>query len=447
MDKKRTSFKRINRRGFLRHSMVAAAGMGLAGRSVLSKAESTSGSDDALVKEYRVLGRTGFKVSDIGFGAGYLTDSSVLEKALDSGINYLDTAEHYARGNSERTIGQVIKNRDRKKIFITSKLNFMMGKSTKDGLRERFNRCLQRLETDYVDCLMIHMTPNMDQVRHEPYHELIRELKAEGKVRFSGLSNHGTGHVLAGMTKDNCDKVIGAAAEDGRFDVALFTYNFMQRGMGDRVLASCKAKNMGTTLMKINPVRSYNEIKAIFDRTIARGREIPESTQKVLDVYRQRSELAENFIKKYKSSGGDPALAASVRFCLSNPDVHTICPSITTFEHLDAYLPLSGTRLEPVETELLSHYKKVFDPFYCRHGCGECESACPRDVPVNTVMRYNHYFLAQGREKHALEHYSALGRNKASSCSSCSGPCEKACPFGVPVRGLLAMAHELLTLS
>ena len=68
---------------------------------------------------------------------------------------------------------------------------------TKAELRDRFMKCLERMGTDHADCLMIHMC-TLAQVKYEPYHELIGELKAEGKVRFSGLSNHGADLSLFG---------------------------------------------------------------------------------------------------------------------------------------------------------------------------------------------------------------------------------------------------------
>ena len=223
MTKTKLKKSKISRRGFIRSSITAAAGIGVIGSKNLPGASISPQKSELKIKEYRTLGRTGFKVSDISFGAGNLTNPEVLDAALDMGVNYIDTAEHYVRGNSERNIGEILKKRDRKSLFITTKLNFSMGGSTKLKLKERFHKCLERLQTDYADCLMIHMTPEIEQVKNEAYHEAIRELKADGKVRFTGLSNHGIEHNLAGKIEDPMEKIISAAAEDGRFDVVLFT--------------------------------------------------------------------------------------------------------------------------------------------------------------------------------------------------------------------------------
>ena len=447
MSEKKTRSLRLSRRGFIHSSLSVAAGLGLARKNKLFGGTNQEAQvEKSKIKEYKLLGRTGFKASDIGFGAGNLTDPALFAAALDAGVNYIDTAEHYARGNSERTIGQVIKNRDRKKLFITGKLNFGMGKSTKEGIKDRAQKCLERLQTDYLDCLMIHMTPTLDQVKHEGYHEAIRELKAEGRVKFTGLSNHGIEHKYAGFIKDPMDQVILAAADDGRLDVVLFTYNFIQREKGERILKTCREKNMGTTLMKTDPVRAYNDIQNMYARMREKGR-VTGAAEKIISEFRSRADKAREFAKKYGLSGDKEVRGAAIKFCLSNPDVHSVCPTINTYEDLEFYVSLSAGRLKPVEEGMLADYKSLSGNLYCRHACGECEPHCPHEVPVNTIMRYQHYFMSQGREKHAMEKYAALQRTNAAVCTDCEGHCETACPFGVKVQGLLMAAHQTLSLD
>ncbi len=438
--------RKMSRRQFVGRSLVAAAGLGNLTGSALPSLEEQGSTHELKIKQYRTLGRTGFKVSDIGFGAGNLNNANVLAAALDMGINYIDTAEHYARGNSERNIGEVLGRGDRKSLFITSKLNFMMGGATKEKLKERFHRCLERLQTDYVDCLMIHMTPTADQIKHEPYHEAVRELKAEGKVRFSGLSNHGPEHKMAGPVKDAMEKVILAAAEDGRFDVALFVYNFIQKEQGEEIIRACKDRGMGVTLMKTNPVKFIADLENTLARYQEAGRIVGDTFIKAVEEYKARATPAEAFKQKYGLQSTAQVSDAAIKFALSHPDVHAVCPTINSFEELESFVKLSGQKLEPADQALLAGYTAGYGPLYCRHACGQCESSCPHGVPVNTIMRYHHYFAGQGREKHALGHYHTLGRPNASSCAACEGPCTRACPFGVPIQVLLAAAHETLSL-
>jgi len=307
-------------------------------------------------------------------------------------------------------------------------------------------KCLERLQTDYLDCLMIHMTPSIDQIKHEDYHEAVRELKAEGRVRFTGLSNHGVEYRIAGFIKDPMDRIILAAAEDGRFDVVLFTYNFIQREKGERILAACREHNMGATLMKTNPVRTYNDIRDMYARMRERGR-VTAAAEKIISEYKARADKGREFAEKYGLSGGGEVQGAAIKFCLGNPDVHSVCATINTFEDLEFYVSLSGGRLEPAEEGMLTDYESFSGNMYCRHACGECEPACSHEVPINTIMRYQHYFMSQGREKHALQKYAALPNANADACMDCSGACETACRFGVPIQGLLMAAHQNLALD
>ena len=444
--------KKLSRRGFLGASLaaVAATATGRATASAQIPVQAPAQPAPELkIKEYRTLGRTGYKVSDIGFGGGPLTNDNVLRAALDAGVNYIDTAEHYGRGASERTIGEVLKTHDRKSFFITTKLNISFDKRiTKAELRDRFIKALERMRTGYADCLMIHMC-SLDAVKYEPYHELIGELKAEGKVRFSGLSNHGADLSLFGRLDDPMDKVVMAAAEDGRFDIMLFVHNFLQGETGEKVLEACAAKNVGVTLMKTDPgliTRNEREsLEGIEARFKKDGRELPETFAGLKAKAAERAAATEAFLKKHGLAGPEKTRDAAIKFCLNDPRVHTVCPSINSFEELESFARLSGQKLGLAEGAMLDGYREACGSDHCRIGCaGTCEAACPRGVPVNAIMRYEYYFAAKRREKEAMGLYAALGERGAEECAGCAGYCEAACPYGVPIRAKLMMAHSAL---
>jgi len=439
--------KLINRRYFLKASMSGVVGAGMLSGSNRVLDRSPVQDEMPKIKEYRVLGRTGFKVSDISVGASFLTNTNVAEAAMDMGINYFDTGEHYSGGSSERTIGEAMKNRDRKSIFIATKLNLRFGGGdTKEILRSRFLKCLERLQTDYVDCLMIHMCI-FDEIKHENFHTLARELKAEGKIKYIGLSNHGTEQRIYGNLEEPMEKVLLAAAEDGRFDVVLFVYNFLQKEQGEKIINACREKKMGVTLMKTNPVKVYNRWKADIDRAIESGRNISDRIIKLGEDYKAWLKGADEFKKKHGLNSDAEVRDCAIKFVLSHPGVHTVCPSINNFEDLETFVRLSGEKLTSGNASLLNHYESTRGKLYCRHACGTCEEACPYQVPVNTIMRYNHYFEAQGQEKYAMRKYAELERNKADHCHECTGSCESACPFQIPVQSLLITAHHNLTLT
>jgi uncharacterized protein len=439
----------LTRRGFMGAALGAVPAAALFGREAGS-ARQAQAAAPSRIKEYRTLGRTGYKVSDIAFGAGPLNNANVLTAALDRGMNYIDTAEHYVNGNSERAIGQALKGRDRSKVFLTTKLNMVYDKRIdKAALRDRFMKCLERLGTDYADCLMIHLCP-LALIKHEPYHELIKELKAEGKVRFSGLSSHGADYSLSGRIDDPVETVIMAAAEDGRFDVVLCTYNYLKGDVGDRMLKACAAKNMGVTLMKMNPALTNAEEAEMLTRQRERyksqGKDLPEAIAKLAKISQDRTAATEAFLQKHGLAGPEQSRDAALRYCLSRPEVHSVCPSINSFEELDSYVAISGTKFEAREAEMLADCRDTLGGTTCRIGCGECQSACPNGVPVAAIMRYDYYFRTAKREKAAMADYAALAGIDAAACADCAGPCEAACPHGVPIQGKLVLAHERLTL-
>jgi aryl-alcohol dehydrogenase-like predicted oxidoreductase len=435
--------KKMSRRGFVAGSLAAFASVGFSKGTNLIDRETRTQTGSPKIKEYRTLGRTGFKCSDIGFGSSGVTDPALMSAILDAGVNYIDCAEGYLRGQVEKTIGEAMKNRDRKKVFITTKLGLRKN-ATKQNVMDRANKCLERLQSGYIDCLMIHMPSTVAALDNQAYHLAIKELKAEGKVRFSGLSNHGS---QWGDVPETMEKVHLAAAEDGRFDVALLVYNFIQRDMGENILKAYKKKNVGATLMKTNPVLNYMERKVEMDKAEEEGRDIPPRARALVERLKARADRAEGFKKEFNLTSFDEIRDAAIKFVLNNPDVNSACPTILNYSDLEAYVSLSGSKFDLEAQNALAAYTASYGEFYCRHACGQCEPRCPKGVPVNTIMRYNHYFMGQGKEKEAMLHYASLPTNRADVCSGCEGYCEKACPFGVRVQGLLMMAHRTLTLA
>lgn len=435
--------KKMSRRGFMGSSMAVLGNMGLVKAERLFGPSTVADTPPPKIKEYRTLGRTGFRCSDIGFGSSGVTDPALIGAILDAGVNYIDTAEGYLRGQVEKAIGNAMQGRDRKKVFITTKMG-LRDNVTKQDVIKRANECLGRLQMDHVDCLQIHMPSTVAALKNEAYHDAIKDLKAEGKVRFSGLSNHGS---QWGDVPETMEEVHLAAAEDGRFDVALLVYNFIQRDMGENILKAYKKKNVGATLMKTNPVLNYLEMKERVDKSEEEGRDINPRMRALVDRLKSRADRAETFKSQYNLTNFNEIRDAAIKFVLNNPHVSAACPTIQNYSDLETYVSLSGSRFDLKARNTLAAYKGTFGDLYCRHACGRCEPQCPYGVPVNTIMRYNHYFLGQGKEKEAMLAYAALPTNKADFCSGCEGHCEKACPYGVPVQGLLMMAHRTLTLA
>jgi predicted aldo/keto reductase-like oxidoreductase len=401
------------------------------------------------IKEYRTLGRTGFKVSDIG--AGDFDDPGPFRALLDAGVNYIDTSETY--GQHGRKIGEAIKGRDRSSLFISSKLMAdtsirrirTMG-IDKEGFITRANRVMETMQIEYLDCLMLSSPETVEMLKTPGFHEATEQFKKEGRIRFVGVSNHGSQWWMK-KPKESMDKVLMAAAKDGRFDVMLLAYNFLKEDGSERVLEVCGQKNIGTTLMKTNPIRHYNSMKQWIERhRHSRGKDLSGEEKENVDRMEKKVERAQDFIKKYNLKSEKEIRDAAIKFALNNPNVHTVCATVLNYEDTREFLKLSGSRLDTKDKELLSAYSRECGSLYCRHACGLCEPQCPHEVPINTIMRYDHYFVSQGREKLAMAKYATLKSHKADKCLNCLGYCESACPYGVPVRTLLSTAHHTLTL-
>ena len=432
--------KGMNRRSFLATAGVVSTGALIPKSNLFAKEESKA--EYPRIKDYHVLGRTGFQVSDIGIGTSRVYSTPIISALLDAGVNYIDTAEGYGRGAAERNIAEAIKGRDRKSLFITTKIR-MRGVTTKDQVIEKVNQCLERLETDYIDCLMNQGTGSIEDLKDENFHLAMDELKKQGKVRFVGTANHGSMHSGQG---ESMETILMGAVEDGRFDVLLVVYNFVQKDAGERIMAAAAQKDIGITIMKSDPLGRYFQMKERIEQMKKDGEPIDERTTQYMTRMEATAKQAESFIQENNLTNPSEIKEAALKFVLNNPKVHTLNLAFNTFDDIHNYLKLSGTRLKETEKAMLSEYKKNCGQLYCRHACGICEPECPHQVPVNTIMRYSRYFDAQSGEKYAMGKYARLETAKADRCKNCEGFCEKSCPFGVPIQGLLAIAHSELTL-
>ena len=162
--------KRFTRRHFIRNTGAIASGM-LVSSSGISFSKTNQRSDQ-IVHEYRTLGKTGIKVTTVGYGAMRTTDGAVVEQALDLGINFVDTAYVYQGGNSERMVGNVLKKR-RKEVILCTKIK---PDSEKDMIR-MFEESLKRLQTDYVDILYAHSLKKTDELHDETIMNLFQQFK------------------------------------------------------------------------------------------------------------------------------------------------------------------------------------------------------------------------------------------------------------------------------
>ncbi len=444
---------RLSRRNFLQAGGAALVGGALTGCAG-SKPMVAQEPKESKIREYRVLGRTGFKTCDVSFG-GVPQESNVIRYCYDKGINYFDTAESYGNGASESRIGEAMEHMDRKKIFITTKIHFPV-ETTAAQIVDRFNNCLGRMKTDYADALYIHNANNVDIVSHAGFHAAVDQLKGEGKLKHAGISAHGP----EGGRGEPMDKILIAAAEDGRYDLMLLVHNHMASEEGERVLNACQERNIGTTLMKTSPGGlAVDELDADnlpedyqewYDAMIEAGRSHDDTMARMREWNdRLMAEAAKikPFVDKYGITTETQLRQMSMQWALGNKNVHTVCISLTDFDSVDNFVALSGLQLSQADAQQLRDYRLAYNQSYCRHGCTDCLSSCPGEVPVSTIMRYSTYFAMQGREKMAMSKYAKLPGGGGSPCLTCDDHCAQACPHGIDIQTKLIGAHRRLSLA
>ena len=184
--------------------------------------------------DYKVLGRTGLKVTTVGFGCMITSDPSVIERAADAGINYFDTARGYQHGNNERMVGAAL-GAKRKQIVLSTKTHA----PDKEGMLKHLDESLRELSTDYIDIWYLHGRSSAADIRDDMI-EAQQLAKKQGKIRFAGVSTHsGQKDLLPWM------------AQKGVFDVVLAAYNFSMDAAMEQAVATAAKAGIGVVGMKV----------------------------------------------------------------------------------------------------------------------------------------------------------------------------------------------------
>src|ERR1051326_7530251 len=174
-----------SRRTFLSAGMILpVAGMTSKMGFLQSKTLASEPVNAPVKLEYRTLGRTGLKVTTVGFGCMITSDASVIKRAADIGVKYFDTARGYQQGNNERMVGAALKEK-RKGIVLSTK----SVAGDKEGLLKDLDTSLKELGTDYVDIWYLHAKNAPSDVRDDMI-EAQQLAKKQGKIRFAGVSTH-----------------------------------------------------------------------------------------------------------------------------------------------------------------------------------------------------------------------------------------------------------------
>ena len=358
------------------------------------------------VVEYRRLGRTEARVSDISLGSGSSTGgrqtARVAREAIERGINYFDTAPDYSETGSERRLGEAMRD-VRDQMFVATKFcrpdgHLRVGTPVREYM-DALEASLQRLGTDRVDLVHIHSCDSVDRLLEENAHEAFDRLKEQGKVRFLGVSTH---------TPD-LEVVAQAAIDSDRFDVMMLAYHH----------------------------GAWPQLNAIIDR--AAERDIGVVAMKTLRGAKHQG-LLETRAER------DSYTQAAFKWVLANPSVSCLVISLWESAQLDEFLFASGKRPSPSDLALLDRYGELLAGQHCRPHCGACLGSCPEGLPIHDVLRHRMYFEDFGAQKTAMQLYAAL-ETKADVCLGCPAPCAQACPDGIAISERTREAHAILSLG
>lgn len=323
--------------------------------------------------QYRTLGNTGIRVSEIGFGGwaiGGATGASgtplgwgktsddeslaAIRRARDLGITFFDTADSYGFGRSESLLGIVLSRR-RSDVVIATKVGVMR---TSDGvLKKDFTRqhifhavdgSLKRLRTDYIDLYQVH-NPTLDQLRHEEIQEAMNRLQEIGKVRYWGVSI---------STVDEGLEIINR----GWGNALQVLYNVLNQQPAQELFPLAKQKGYG--IIARVPLASGLLTGKFRQDTVFAADDV---RQNFLTPRRLEEAIARVDEAKAIIGGAARSLSeAALEFVLANDAVSTTIPGARNVRQVEQNAAASETRLPADVVERLE--KRLGDyNFYARH--------------------------------------------------------------------------------
>ncbi len=357
--------------------------------------------------QYTTYGKTGIKVSRLGFGAMRLPtvedasggekvdfdrSTELIRKVLASGVNFIDTHHNYHSSQSEEAIGYAIEGLDRESLAIQTKNSTWKDLAEGETHRQRLEAGLKRAKTDYFDMYLMH---SLDWETFEKvgdaFMEEAHKAKDEGLVRHIGMSTHDK--------PENIKRLI----DTGLFECMLCQYNLIDL-TNEEAIAYAKARGLGVSVM--GPVGG--------------GR------------LATPSELT-----KHLPGGRASGAEAALRFVLSNPNVDVAVSGMSTIGQVienvataSIETPLSDEEKANIR-EVIAEKRKLAD-LYCT-GCGYC-MPCPNGVNIRRVFEIMNWKRVYGIDEVAQKYYAGLVRRNhdASQCIEC-GQCEPKCPQKIEI--------------
>lgn len=325
--------------------------------------------------EYRTLGKTGLKVSRMGFGGIPIQridaegTRKLMHLMLEAGVNYIDSARGYTV--SEEYLGYALEGIRDKFILATKSMS-----RTKEAMARDIEISLKNFRTDYIDLYQIHNIPPAElELVQQPGGalEALMEAKAAGKIGHIGLTAHSV-------------ETFRAAVELDWVETIMFPYNIVEQ-QASELIDLCAEKNIGFIDMK--PL----------------------------------------------AGGAIENAALALRYICANPNVTVVIPGMADPAELEQNLAACED-LSPISEEELEGFaqvRKALGTQFCRR-CNYCQP-CTKNINISQIFLLKGYLERYGLADWARDRYAALSA-KASDCVEC-GVCEGRCPYELPIRKML----------
>ncbi len=299
--------------------------------------------------KYRALGKSGIKVSEIGFGAWTIAldwwgkkieddeAKRMLKKAHDLGVNFFETGDMYGKGKSERLIGEVFKGM-RDEVVISTKYGYDFESAEQVGHKElpqkfdpvftdhALKNSLERLQTDYIDVYGLH-NPKMHHIKDDTIFQTLDKKIEEGKIKtYQAALGPAIGWLEEGLEAMNRKNVSAVQT----------VYNILEQTPGNELISNGEKKNVGI-LVRVPDASGILTGKVIADtkidekdhRSVRKGEWIKESLKKV----EQLRPIAER--------NGLNITELAIKFILSKKGVSSVLPTVISTEEIEQFAAMS----------------------------------------------------------------------------------------------------------
>ncbi|MDR0391743.1 MAG: aldo/keto reductase [Planctomycetaceae bacterium] len=371
---------------------------------------------------YRTFGKDKRKVSVLGMGCMRLpttsgkTDGTVIEKdakriirrAIDAGVNYIDTAKVYHDSRAEAIIGDILQDGYREKVLIATKLPIWDVNNKNDADRI-FDEQRRDLKTDKIDVYLLHNIQRAywNSIQKNNLIEWGRKKKEAGEIDYFGFSFH-----------DSYDFFVDVVDEYEDWDFCQLQYNYVGESVQAGRLGVNYASKRGLSVVVMEPLL---------------GGCLANPIGKMAGLFEWHQH------EGYDYQPVDLAL----RWIWDQPQISVVLSGMSAYNQLEQNLKIASKKdygqLTNEESAFIMHLQRVYDQSLpikctkCRY-CMPCADGV--DIPLNFELYNNHTVMTEMKKDATVNKvlYDAMPKKqKASNCVKC-GKCEKICPQKLPIR-------------